>query len=79
MGGKSGKRTPPARTTQEMPEEVPAYPLLPPVRPGLSYTLTLDVKGIEMLLRLEEARRRPLAEPELNNRKPTRSRKRLTR
>ncbi len=77
MGGKSRKRTRAAKQT--LPEVVPAYPLLPPVRPGLSYTLTLDVKGIEALIRLEEARRRPLADPELKNRTPTRSRKRLTR
>ena len=43
MGGKSEKRTRPARTKQAMPEVVPGYPLLPPVRPGLSYTLTLDM------------------------------------
>ena len=71
------KRTRPGRTKQALPEVVPAYPLLQRVRPGLSYTLTLDVKGIEALIRLEEARRRPLADPELKSRTPTRSGKRL--
>ena len=75
MGGKSGNRRRPRRTKQTLPEEVPAYPLLPPVRPGLSYTLTLDVKGIDALIRLEEARRRPLGDPELTSRTPTRPRK----